>query len=403
MAMPQARLSMREPGGRRAVALVGLVACVASGCGGEAENGTTAGRFEERVGVSLSSETWVFVVDAAGTAAAGELRGQFAARFEDVGAEVCDRDPADWNPMRRVGAVVRASRQSEPLDLMGPLDDASLVVSSNRATSDDLRAWSTAVANAIVSVPPATGPNTVLATLNDALSLLSGGRAPASASEQTLVQETASTSTLVIALLSSREDESPLEPEAYAIRVLEPLSHFDFVVVLEAVVPRAEPCADSCGASPRFQAWQAASTGGIELTTWPSEGSDLLDSPPCGTSIPACIPEPRALPDGSVACRVYVEGPTDLPCSEGLGWLPADDAMGTCEVRQLEGSARRSCETDLQCTECEPGFCFTTVPELASECLAQGKARFPRIIAGGAGSPPRGFRVVCEYPLAPAR
>jgi hypothetical protein len=38
-----------------------------------------------------------------------------------------------------------------------------------------------------------------------------------------------------------------------------------------------------------------------------------------------------------------------------------------CEIQQLDGAALTSCQSTLACTDCQPGWCATTVPELVSD------------------------------------
>lgn len=113
--------------------------------------------------------------------------------------------------------------------------------------------------------------------------------------------------------------------------------------------------------------------------------------------------------DGRAACRVYVESQSNTPCPEAIGWFePApngenpppetDTGQRLCEVRQLEGAALQSCRTELECAECEPGFCFTDVESLTESCSAQGLMTVPRFVNGAGRGEPGRFTVVCSKP-----
>lgn len=55
-----------------------------------------------------------------------------------------------------------------------------------------------------------------------------------------------------------------------------------------------------------------------------------------------------------------------------------------CEIQQLDGPALASCQSTLACTNCQPGWCATTVPELVpDEICAPGTHYWPfRFVLG---------------------
>jgi hypothetical protein len=119
---------------------------------------------------------------------------------------------------------------------------------------------------------------------------------------------------------------------------------------------------------------------------------------------PRCIDLP---PDPGWSCCLFVSARQPGVCPDELGWFPPDPPLtgddASCEVRALTDDALESCRTDLACTDCEPGYCFTEVPELSSECSANGQLTFPRVIAGEGPNEPLRFRLVCQPQQAPAK
>lgn len=91
-----------------------------------------------------------------------------------------------------------------------------------------------------------------------------------------------------------------------------------------------------------------------------------------------CISEPPiTLADGQAACRILAYADPSLTCPRELGWLdpkdiggerkpllapdPANEHLGerrVCEIEQLSEQALRSCQTDIDCEDCVPGWCL---------------------------------------------
>jgi hypothetical protein len=204
---------------------------------------------------------------------------------------------------------------------------------------------------------------------------------------------------LVVAVVSASEDASPESPEAYAVVSGEPVGRFAKYFVDAAVAPAVESddCGVACPATPRFQAWADASDG-VPLETWAPGDKGPLSG---GLSAPLCTPHcVDAPPEPPANCRLFVFPRDAGVCPAELGWFRPEPPLAgdesSCEVRALDGGALESCRTDLSCADCEPGYCFTDVPDLASACTAKGKLTFPRVIAGTGPNEPERFRLVCQ-------
>lgn len=348
-------------------------------------------QFEDRAQLPTTSETWLFVIDGRDAAEASDLRARFSKEFEEKNSRICDQlDPVGLSPVHRVGVVAFPSPGGTRL--VGPGDGPDLLYATNTLTEDGLVRWGASVSNAITSTETPAAANAILATLADSLALLSGTRAPASSAEEVLAQLARPTEFLHVTLVSSTDDESEAEPGTFAITALEPLGTFGMVVVVDAVVPTEMegPCIATCKPTPRFAAWEAASVD-VELTIWqPDDMGSLVNRPSCGSGGRRCVEVPKVLPGGQAACRLFVESPA--PCIEDFGWSETaldDGSTDTaCEVRQLSGQALVSCQADLSCASCEPGFCFTQVPEVARPCPDYGLAAFPRVVVSDLGRLP---------------
>jgi hypothetical protein len=205
---------------------------------------------------------------------------------------------------------------------------------------------------------------------------------------------------LIASVVSATEDASPDAAESYAVDAGgATFGSFHAYYLNPAVAPALDgaDCAGNCPATPRFQAWAAASPG-VSLRVWTPGDSgplaDALSGPHCEQR---CIELP---PESERNCRLFAVPQSPGVCPPELGWFRPDPPLtgddSSCEVRALVDDALESCRTDLACTHCEPGYCFTDVPELSSSCSANGKLAFPRVIAGIGPNEPERFRLVCE-------
>jgi hypothetical protein len=384
---------------------VGYVLALALlGCGSDraAEPPTERAPFEDQVTFLDQSQAFLFVVDNSASSAADELRRLFAQQFsDDYGGQSC-ADPAAWDPIRRTAFIVYASSEGDER-FTGPDDDTpALRLDRPVSAQADLSAWADAVSAALTAPPsPSLAKPTPLAALTDSEALLAGLRAPASGREANLSGDVSTGDELIVSVISANEDASPGAAEDYAIAAGgTTLGRFGEHWVQTAVAPAAAgagaDCATNCPATPRFQTWASASQG-VSLATWSPGDTGTLEDVPHGSCEGRCLALP---PEPAPNCRLFVVPRDPGVCPPELGWFPPDPPLpgdnSSCEVRALEGAALASCQTDLTCADCEPGYCFSEVPELSSNCSEQGKLTFPRVIAGTGPTEPERFRLVCQ-------
>lgn len=373
------------------------------GCGSQAaEPAAERPPFEDQVTFLDQSQAFLLVVDNSASSAADELRRLFAQQFSDYYGRVCAEDPAAWDPIRRTAFVVYASSEGDER-FAGP-DDATPALRLDRPVSAraDLSAWADAVSAALTAPPtPSLAKPAPLAALTDSEALLAGLRAPASGREANLSGEVTTGDELIVSVISANEDASPGAAEDYAVAADgATLGRFGGQWVDAAVAPAAAgasaDCTTNCPATPRFQTWASASQG-VSLVTWSPGDTGLLEHELSRDCQPRCLALP---PDPAPNCRLFAVPRDAGVCPPELGWFPPDPPLAgddsSCEVRALAGAALASCQSDLSCADCEPGYCFTEVPELSSNCSEQGKLTFPRVIAGTGPTEPQRFRLVCQ-------
>jgi len=345
----------------------------------------------------------LFVVDDREDAAADELRRRYADAFVEAFASPAAAsgcDPAAWN--RRHNSVVVAYASSDgDARLVGPSERPELAINTGLITEEGLAAWGEAVQRALTEPPPPVAPApALLATLFDTATLLAGTRSPESGAEDALVQSVSSTLSLRWFLLAATDDASPGEPGDYVLSTLKPLGRFDFVVGADVILPASgsEDCGIDCPVTPRFEAWRQAQDQ--FASSWrPGDEVSLLWRLAGGTCSNRCLDLPPKLQNGPFSCRLFVR-PREPGCPESLGWAVPDPPVAgeepLCEVRLLEGAALESCETDIYCADCEPGYCFPRVAYWGTHCTDQGLPNWPRVVAGVGPSEPEEFRLVCE-------
>ena len=356
-------------------------------------------QLEDQVTFAAQSQTFLFVVDSSSSSAADELRRLFAQQLTDYQAIAC-ADPAAWDPVHRAAVIVYASSDGDER-FAGPDDTPALRLDSPVNGQAALAAWGDAVSTALTAPPSPSLPQpTPLAALKDSEALLAGLRSAASEHEANLVAAVTGVDRLIVSVISASEDASPGAPEDYAIAADgSTLGRFAGQYVGAAVAPTADgaDCATDCPATPRFQAWASASQD-VFLTPWAPGDTGPLDGElieTCGG--PRCFDFPL---DSAPNCRLFATPRDPGVCPPELGWFPPDPPLAgddsSCEVRALEGAALASCQTDFTCADCEPGYCFTQVPELSKACSERGKLTFPRVIAGTGPNEPRRFHLVCQ-------
>jgi hypothetical protein len=317
-----------------------------------------------------------------------------------------------------------------------PATDPRLRLRSNSPSDDEVASWSAAVVRALTTpVVKPDAPFRALEALHDVFALFGEGRAPANPREKAMLDSMPHADAIVM-LAAATEDASEAKARLY---------HQDNggqngrVYLTDVIVPR-DPgapvvppvaCRESGPATPRFAAW----LGGDHSSStkfWPCDDPPPPPPPierrPCN---PGCQPGPvhasdgtctlGPLPkyaDGRVRCRVEARYGGDDPCPAEYGWLdPAGEDGGrapryeeeagvklrVCEIRQLEGAALTACRTSLSCDGCEPGWCFTEVPELFPMCCEAEKSSTTRFrFVRGAGENHSGEgRITCDRDPSP--
>jgi hypothetical protein len=359
----------------------------------------------------LVQEHWVFIVDDRLDEPAAELRDQFFQEFvetEGDSSRYCaPRDPAAWFPVHR-DAVVAYPSAPDGERFVGHSAFEALSLRSNRMTDGNLGDWARAVASTVESPPSGEqGEFAFLSTLATAVDVLRGLEPPATPDEESFAASASeSDAVVVLVLVTAHEDSSEGPAEDYALLLSEP---FEGVFASDIVLPAAveTPCDEVRSTTPRLATWTAVSKP-FSYETW-SPGDDCeLRGPGLQCGIGRCLDfSPRFASDGQARCKLYVESADDSPCPENIGWLPVDPAdpdaqpqfdsdNRVCEVRQLGSAALASCRSELECNECEPGFCFTEVESLQGDCQQNGQVPLPRLVHGADRGATGRFRLICE-------
>ncbi|MFZ5892873.1 MAG: hypothetical protein ACOY0T_17565 [Myxococcota bacterium] len=387
-----------------ALALTLLFGCGSGSSYGDAPEG-------ESIQVSLDitlgpPEAEVSVVVLDDREGADDLRQLAAIQLESWAARVLSgvrpclpNDPARTSPVDHSLVVVHPSASGEAR-LVGPSVEPSLRWREADATPAGRLAFVNA-ANAAFGAVHAGAPYSPLAAAQSIVELVSGKRAPDSSAESALLASLPSKRTVKLLLLSAHEDESPGEPEAYTVNTSD-------VVLDSLLLPSAEPSATppTCAASqtpstPRFNAWRTAR--GVSSLLWPCVSLSLFQ-PAEATCSKRCVSwRPLKEDDGRATCRLLIDAATES-CDPAFGWLdPLGDGgerrpqrrteggsvISTCEIQQLSGAALASCRESLSCSDCQPGWCATQVPDLLDDCTRG--VPLPLRFSGGADVAARGI------------
>lgn len=310
-----------------------------------------------------------------GRAVRALLAERFLATF-DVGAGPSWRsfDPAAWTPYERYAIVVSPTNGA----VASPVSNGALAVSAPRTTAAAVDSWKSAVAEAIVGAE-ATDQQAFRALEEQArwLRVLIGYESPDNDVERAVLAGLPARGNIAIVVGSGRDDESPLEPDAY----LKGPENSDRIGLgwRQAITP--DPTFVYCGPgrTPRLDEW--ARSGDSRGT--PCADHHVFDFLDVAACFPRCESF-RPLVDelGKAKCRVHVM--TDLaPCDSALGWADPFGPDGTrapreveyeggpvrlCEVMELDGPALDSCRYDWECPDCGAGYCVTTLPAPDSDC-----------------------------------
>jgi hypothetical protein len=183
-------------------------------------------------------------------------------------------------------------------------------------------------------------------------------------------------------------------------------------VVLPAEHPRAlSDCSERSEHNvPTTARYQALSP---RAQVWPCENPDFFGNKVWFDCSRSCLRQPIAIDAGIAQCRATARYPGREPCPVELGWLDPLDSRGqrtarvdsdgtsatrVCEIRQLEGLAGTACVTRLDCTDCEPGWCATQVPELLPQSACAAGSYYPpfRFVLGAGQARSAEVSIVCN-------
>ena len=320
-------------------------------------------------------------------------------------------DPAAWCDVHWRGVIVHPSQVAARFT--GPDQLPDLVIDGTLEPGNDkFKQFATAIETAVRGNIDSTGaPLLALNSAYDATALFKGCRKAQSDSERRLLQALGPLDEASLLIAVQRDDESALGVPSYVPEWTANLDSPPYVNVNSVVVPSHAngTCAVDATSFPRLREYAELSEAWWGLEPWPA-------SPECfrvdvsrehGDFVLPCWEKaPTRASDGSVNCRTFAIATGNEPCSSQLGWVDplvpvepfAHDPPGTryCEVTQLKGAARDSCETDLNCSDCTPGFCYTRVPELTEFCLNQGMYPQLRVVHGANAGGTVRLRSRCE-------
>lgn len=383
------------------LAALGCVACGGPDYGDPLTGSGSQLTFELFV-PGVSQDTLAAVVD--DTSAGAPLRQQLAPAFDTfeawLDAGQSTRDPAVWLPIDR-SVVIAHPSATAGARFSSPATDPALRWRENNQSSAGRAAWLTAVHQALEAQPAAAGaPFQALAAFHDTIALLHGTRPPATVEEASLLAELPNNPNdapyIPVSVAVATEDESPGAAGQYTDEqpdsLIVPAANPATAAPTQACVPVHE------GATPRYAGWTTTEQ------LWPCSAPTLFSTYFSDGST-RCLLRPLAmLASGQVACVASVSYLGTAPCPVDHGWLDPMGSSGVraprvdhsangdtrvCEIQQLDGAALASCQSSLACTDCQPGWCATTVPELVHDNDCVPGTHYPpfRFVLGGSAPP----------------
>lgn len=334
---------------------------------------------------------------------------------QPCGRKVYPPDPAAWCEMQWQLVVIHASDTSSSR-LRGPSAVPAFKLQGVVAPgATEIEAVASALLDEVHShVSSPSAPFLALESAYDALALLKGWTRPVYAEEANLLAALGEFDLSELIVAAARDDESPGQLENYAASSKASWETSPGFVVNSIVLARnddSNSCTGGIEQYARFNQWSNLLLPMYGIEAWPSrpdcQPMEIFRYP--GHDPKYCTGYSPALDEsGTAKCRMFVKRPNDGICPPELGWLyprePVErfeyDSEGTeyCEVSQLTGQALASCQNDINCTDCTPGFCFTKVPALTDYCTNQGQFPFPRITHGADAGGTTGLRWRCEQP-----
>jgi len=306
---------------------------------------------------------WILVIDDAPGKDAQRMREVLAGQLSGWNDQHHSWDPARFAARRIEVLLVPAS---DPTRALHPGNLPALKLDLPNATSAHAEDWESAVAEGLLSLD---GNNTGPPKLFDAFSywadVLEGTLAAPDVQSQHFV-DTLPDELSISALIAASRDDASLG------QAPEPQIGDHFV--------DAGVCSDQLAGN--FEARLTDFGWGVQTCSEP-----FFERRGVAEVFPTC--QEGAIvrrESGQRACRImgYTNAETDCPAQ--FGWMDPQSAQGArepsvveresggaepelmraCELVQLEGEALTSCESELSCAGCAPGWCFRQ-PELSED------------------------------------
>lgn len=399
----------------RALYTGALVSCVLCACATEVPTFYDYGSarqidLETSLSHIESPWLWVVVVDDTPTPDGLDLRSQVAEQLIGWADAYHSWDPGVYTPQHIEVLIIGAS---DPLSARHPGNHSALRLVSKNATSANSASWENAIADGIRSVVTSEQrPATLLSSLEYWVNVLDGSTSPPDEAAATFVSELPERMWVNVFILSTRDDESPNASVSrfYLRDARVPITTCtnEYSKIYHASDSRlSEVSANLISAC---QPWFFR-RGGVADGGYSCEEGTLARRE-----------------NGQVACRVHAFIDIEQECPAEFGFVDPVNADGSrvpeivelidrgptltrrkCEVLQLEGAALSSCQSELACSDCLPGWCFREpferdpVNHLVSTCAAQPGFSLEQFrFVNGTDTAARGdLRIRCAKELGP--
>jgi hypothetical protein len=313
-------------------------------------------------------QLWTLFIDDAPTEDARALRAQVAAEVPGILDKLqqgCTggRDPAVFEAKTLDVLIVPLSN---PAAALHPVNHPELGLVTPNVSSTNNAAWETAVASAIQTLEsPTETPADILGALAYWDALIAG----------TTEADDPQTATFLEALLDEPYSRVMLATSRDQEVTTTPVPRLRHLVEVTALLSNSAICAlpETSRAAPGLEP--------LRHIVRFCEEELLAHGASCSQFSPVCLPgHPATNPTGEVRCRVMAELDDNSSCPTSAGWENPRDEFGMrqarviknapterepnppehrlCEVVPLESTAKASCEQDVNCPDCAPGWCF---------------------------------------------
>lgn len=309
---------------------------------------------------------WVLIVDDAPTTRARLLRQQVAEKLigwlDQVRSESCVEadDVAVYLPVNLKVLIVPSSDPRAALH-GGIVEDLDLDLANG--TSETGALWESTVASSIQNLESdVIDDNDLFSSAMYWDELLRGEQLPEREEDSNFLSSIGENTHVDVFVATSRDDSSPFE--------FRPL---DFGSALPPNWRVLVSPSSDCSSSDETEFMQVAQWGGGLLCDQNLFRYGLV----CDYGLDCVSTPPIALAEGQVACRILAYADPGLSCPKDLGWFDPVDIEGerrpllgpdphdpeggvrrVCEIVQLSDQALRSCQIDIDCEGCAPGWCL---------------------------------------------